>query len=243
MSKLLSSEYIPFGSQYYRAPSPSKSEWEKDLATMASLGLNTVKFWVQWRWNAPAEGEYSFDDIDALMDLAQRNRLRVMLNTIVDVAPAWVFRKYPDASMVTLDGRRIGPQVQPHRQIGGLGVCFNHAAVMEHLFDFLRMTIRRYREHPALEMWNVASEPELTSSMAELRLYADNAKGMGDMLCYCDHCRTAFAEWLKEKYRTIEALNRCWNRNYRSFAEVEVPTTRNSFNDMVDWRMFFVHTL
>ena len=243
MRNLLSREYIPFGTQYYRAPSPSPDEWEKDLSNIAALGLNTVKFWIQWRWNAPGEGSYMFDDIDRLMDLAGRYKLRVMLNTIVDVAPAWIYRKYPDASMVTLDGRRIGPQTQPHRQIGGLGVCFNHAGAMEHLFDFLRTTVRRYAAHPALEIWNVGSEPELTSSMAELRLFAEDASRMGDMLCYCDSCRRAFLAWLRGKYASIDALNQCWNRNYATFDDVEVPRTRNTFNDLVDWRMFFVHTL
>ncbi len=243
MRKLLSSPYIPFGTQYYRAPSPRASEWERDLAEIARLGMNTVKFWVQWRWNNPGEGRWMFDDIDRLMDLARTHKLRVMLNTIVDVAPAWIYTKYPDASMLTLDGRRIGPQVQPHRQIGGLGICWNHREVMEHLYAFLAETVRRYKDHPALEIWNVASEPELTQSMAELRLYARDAERIGDMLCYCDHCRHAFTSWLERKYGTIDALNLRWNRNYAGFHEVELPRTRNSFSDVIDWRMFFVHTL
>ena len=243
MRHLLSSEYIPFGSQYYRAPSPSADQWERDLQNLAALGFNTVKFWAQWRWNHPAENEFYFDDLDRLMDLAAANRLRVMLNTIFDVAPAWIYQKYPGASMMTLDGRRIGPQTQPHRQIGGLGLCFNHEPAMSQLYRFLRETVRRYASHPALEMWNVASEPELTSSMAELRLYADDAAKMGDMLCYCERCRRAFKAWLAEKYGSIDRLNISWNRNYRSFAELEIPTTRNTFNDLIDWRMFFVHTL
>ncbi len=234
---------IPFGTQYYRAPSPRPEEWENDLAAIARLGMNTVKFWVQWRWNNPAPGKFVFEDIDRLMDLAERNGLRVMLNTIVDVAPAWIYQTYSDASMVTLDGRKVGPQVQPHRQIGGLGVCLNHPQVMEHLHEFLRVTCERYKDHPALEIWNVASEPELTQSMAELRLWADNAGKIGDMLCYCRHCETAFREWLERKYRTIDALNLSWNRNYNDFNEVELPRTRNSFNDVIDWRMFFVDTL
>ena len=236
-------DYVPFGSQYYRAPSPPPSDWEKDLAAMAARGLNTVKFWIQWRWNNPREGALDFGDIDTLMDIAAAHRLHAMLNTIVDVAPAWVYTKYPDASMVTLDGRRAGPQVQPHRQIGWLGVCFNHPGVREEMFAFLRAAFRRYRGHPALDVWNVASEPELTSSMAELRLYASDAANMGDMLCYCGHCREAFRLWLKEKYGDIRALNAAWNRNYADFAGVEVPLTRNSFSDIVDWRMFFADTL
>jgi beta-galactosidase len=243
MRSLLHQPYIPFGTQYYRAPSPAPEEWESDLANIARSGLNTVKFWVQWRWNNPDEGRYMFDDIDRLMEISEKNHLRVMLNTIVDVAPVWLYRKYPDLSMLTLDGRRIGPQVQPHRQIGGLGACLNHEAAMQHMYDFLRMAVRRYKDHPAMEIWNVASEPELTQSMAEMRLYADNAEKMGDMLCYCDHCRNAFVRWLGEKYGNIDRLNVAWNRNYRAFEEIELPKTRNSFNDLIDWRMFFVHTL
>jgi beta-galactosidase len=243
MRTLLKEPYVPFGTQYYRAPSPPPTEWERDLSDISRRGFTMVKYWVQWRWNAPREDAYSFDDIDRLMDLAHRHGLKVMLNTIVDVAPSWIYRKYRDASMVTLDGRRIGPQVQPHRQIGGLGLCFNHEPAMRHMGDFMRETVQRYTGHPALAMWNVASEPELTSSMAEMRLYADDAGRMGDMLCYCARCERRFKEWLEAKYRSIDRLNLSWNRNYAQFDDIELPLTRNSFNDVIDWRMFFVDTL
>ncbi|TFH00504.1 MAG: hypothetical protein E4H13_07325 [Calditrichales bacterium] len=243
IKSLLSSEYFLFGSQYYRAPSPHSEDWEKDISKMAELGFNTIKYWVQWRWNNPAENTFDFSDIDRLMDLASKYGLRVMLNTIFDVAPAWIYKKYPDASMITRDGRKIGPQTQPHRQIGGLGYCLNHPDIQKHFDAFLSATVEHFKNHPALEIWNVGSEPELTSSMAEMREYADDARKMGDMLCYCNHCRNRFKKWLEEKYDTIDGLNHCWNRNYRSFEEAEVPLTRNTFNDMIDWRMFFVSTL
>jgi beta-galactosidase len=38
-------------------------------------------------------------------------------------------------------------------------------------------------------------------------------------------------------------LNISWNRNYKAFDDVELPKTRNTFNDIIDWRMFFVHTI
>jgi len=243
MRSLLKETYIPFGSQYYRAPSPHKEDWEKDLKKMSELGFNTIKFWVQWRWNNPEEGIYYWDDIDELMNLAQKYKLKVMLNTIFDVAPAWIYKKFDDASMITLSGMKVGPQTQPHRQIGGLGYCFNHDGISKHFFDFLKETVKRYKDHPALEIWNVGSEPELTSSMAELRAYADDASKIGDMLCYCHNCEKKFKLWLKEKYKSIDNLNISWNRNYKSFDDVELPKTRNTFNDIIDWRMFFVHTI
>ncbi|MBN1893708.1 beta-galactosidase [bacterium] len=235
--------YFPFGVQYYRAPSPHPEDWENDLGRIASLGFTHVKFWIQWRWNHPAEDRFYFDDIDRLMDLAEKNRLGVMLNTVFDVAPAWIYTQFSDASMITLGGRPVGPQTQPHRQIGGLGYCLSHPGIGEHFFRFLREAVRRYTHHPALSVWNVGSEPELTSSMAEWRLWADDAGKMDDMLCYCDHCRDRFRKWLENKYGDIGRLNAAWNRNYAGFEDAELPRTRNTFNDMVDWRMFFVHVL
>jgi beta-galactosidase len=243
MRDLLSSSYFPFGSQYYRAPSPRPEDWEGDLTKMAALGFNTVKFWVQWRWNHPEEHRYYWDDIDRLMDLSERCGLRVMLNTIVDVAPAWIYRTYPDASMRTLDGRRVGPQTQPHRQIGGLGLCLNHEDAVGHMMRFLRATFERYSDHPALEIWNFGSEPELTQSMSHLRRWAEDADRIGDMMCHCDRCGSAFRRWLEARYGNIDQLNRSWNRNYVSFDEAELPRTRNTFNDLLDWRMFFVDVL
>ncbi|MBP1631575.1 MAG: hypothetical protein H6Q15_2468, partial [Bacteroidetes bacterium] len=243
MRNLIKETYIPFGSQYYRAPSPLREDWEKDLSKMSELGFNTVKFWVQWRWNNPEEGVYYWDDIDELMRLSEKYNLKVMLNTIFDVAPSWIYKKFNDASMITLSGMKVGPQTQPHRQIGGLGYCFNHDGIAEYFFAFLQETINRYKDHPALEIWNVGSEPELTSSMAEMRAYSDDASKIGDMLCYCPNCEKKFKHWLEEKYKSIAKLNISWNRNYISFDDVELPKTRNTFNDVIDWRMFFVYTI
>jgi beta-galactosidase len=111
------------------------------------------------------------------------------------------------------------------------------------MFRFLRATFERYSDHPALAIWNFGSEPELTQSMSEMRLYADDAARIGDMLDYNPHAIRAFRTWLQAKYGSIDRLNRAWNRNYTSFDEAEVPRTRNTFNDVIDWRMFFVHVL
>ncbi len=244
MRQLLRSPYIPFGSQYYRAPSPRPDDWARDLDRMAELGFTMVKYWLQWRWNHPAPDRFYWDDVDRLMDLAAERDLRVMLNTILDVGPAWIYEQYPDASMVTLGGRQVGPQTQPHRQIGGLGLCLNHEAVQEECFRFLDAAVRRYTDHPALEIWNVGSEPELTQSMAEMRLWADDASQMAEMMDYNPHAQRAFKKWLEATYDgDLDRLNTAWTRNYRSFAEAEIPLTRNTFNDVVDWRMFFVDTL
>ena len=69
-----------FGAQYYRAPTPSRENWESDLRNMKAIGLNSVKFWVQWRWTHRGPDEFYYEDIDCLMDLAAKNGLKVTLN-------------------------------------------------------------------------------------------------------------------------------------------------------------------
>ena len=95
-------DHIPLGFQYYRAPTPAPSEWEKDLSRLASDGYDTVKLWLQWRWNEPEEGVYDFSDIDELMRLCVKYKLKAVLNLILDVTPVWLDRKYPDAAMITV---------------------------------------------------------------------------------------------------------------------------------------------
>lgn len=37
------SDLLPFGAQYYRAPTPLECDWENDLAAMEAAGFNLIK--------------------------------------------------------------------------------------------------------------------------------------------------------------------------------------------------------
>ena len=228
---------IPFGAQYYRAPTPQPDKWQRDLASMRDAGFNMIKIWAQWRWNNPKEGEFDFSDLDRLMDLAAENNLKVVINTIFDVPPAWFYRKHPNSLMIFADGRKIHPRAIAWRQIGGApGPCYHHEPGQKLRSDFLREILLRFREHPALELWDLWNEPELTCGiMREPRLE--------NLLCYCPASVAEFRIWLTKKYGTVDALNWRWNRNYKDWDEVEPPYDPGTFNDMIDWRLFFTHTL
>lgn len=204
---------------------------------MKAMGLNTIKIWAQWRWNNPKEGEYYFDDLTEIMDVAHKYGIRVVINTIFDVAPAWLFVKHPDCCMVTQDGRVLVPQVVGHRQIGGApGPCFHHDEAMKHSLAFLEAVVRQFKDHPALECWDLWNEPELTCSFARTPVQEN-------IVCYCDSSTQAFKTWLQQKYKSIDNLNRYWNRNYNNWTEVEIPRQPSTFRDLIDWRMFFVETI
>lgn len=228
--------FIPFGAQYYRAPTPLEEDWETDLKNFKAQGFNTVKLWVQWRWNMPKEDTYDFSDIDRLLDICAGLDIKAVLNIICDVAPAWFYNKYPESLMITQDGRRLYPQTLSYRQIGGApGPCFHHKQGAEIRRKFIEEAAKRYSDHPALLCWDLWNEPELTCGIAR------DAK-IENMVCYCDESVSRFREWLKSQF-TLEELNIRWGRNYQEWNEVEPPRCTGTFSDMVDWREFFGQTL
>lgn len=230
-------DFIPFGAQYYRAPTPVKSEWEKDISNIKKCGFNTIKIWAQWRWNNPGKDVYYFEDLDEIMDLAGKYDIKVIINVIFDVAPAWLYRESPDCVMITCSGRKVEPQVIAWRQVGGApGPCYNHAESLKYRLGFLEAVVKRYMNHPALLLWDLWNEPELTCGIFREPLQET-------MVCYCPRCLSEFTDWLKAKYGSIEELNIHWNRNYNEWNEVEAPRNGAAFNDMIDWRMFFSFVL
>lgn len=230
-------KFIPFGFQYYRAPTPERSEWAKDLSNIASYGYNTVKYWIQWRWNEPKKGEYDFSDIDELMDLAHKSGLKVVLNTILEVTPVWLDKEYPGSAMISARGERVAGFASEYRQIGGMpGPCYHHDIANEYKHRFLAECAKRYATHPALLIWDVWNEPELTEG-----IYREPK--VETLLCYCPNCLREFSSWLQNKYGNIEKLNSVWGRRYNCFEDVEPPRRFGTNPDMIDWRLFFCDTI
>ncbi|WP_270170213.1 beta-galactosidase [Paenibacillus sp. SYP-B4298] len=230
-------EFIPFGFQYYRSPTPYRDQWERDLRQLAELGFNSVKYWVQWRSSTPEPNVYRFDDIQELMDLAHRYGLKVILNVIFDVAPAWFDRTYPDARMVTADGAVLAPRALSYRQIGGApGPCYHHRPAQQAKDEFLEAAVQQFKDHPALWVWDLWNEPELTTGIKRTLSY-DN------QVCYCEHSMEAFHRWLEDRYGTLERLNERWQRTYPQWSEIEAPRGQAVFADLVDWRLFMSEAL
>jgi len=232
------SDFVPFGAQYYRAPTPRPDQWERDLRNFRRHGFNTIKFWAQWRWNNPREGVFDFSDLKKLMNLAERNKLRVIINIIYDCAPAWFWSKYPESAMLLNNGMPLSPRAAGFRQIGGIpGPSYHFREGIRQRLLFTEAVTQALGEHPALLAWDVWNEPELTTFMAREPL-------LEQLTDYSSAALEAFVIRLEHKYGTLDNLNESWGRNYQTWKEVEAPRFRGgSFNDMIDWRMFFVDTM
>lgn len=225
-----------FGSQYYRAPTPEPDCWDADLRAMHDLGFNACKFFVQWRWSHRAPERFTFDDLDALMDLAARHQLGVTLNLLLDMSPVWLFERYPDARQIDIRGHVIEPYAVGHRQIGGHpGPCYRHPGALTQRQRFVEETVAHFSGHPALQMWDVWNEPELC--------FPQRTPDLRTLACYCPHCLDGFRDWLRRKYGSLERLNTVWGRCYEEWRQVEAPRDAGTITDFVDWREFHLDTM
>jgi len=225
-----------WGAQYYRAPTPAKENWDSDMKRFSELGFTDIKFWLQWRWSHPAKEKYYFEDLDELMEIAAKYKLRVTINAIFDVAPVWLYAKYPDAKQVMNNGDVIEPYVVSHRQIGGHpGPCYNHPGALQERKEFFVKAINHLKRHENLVFWDVWNEPELS--------YPQRDGELDKLACYCHNCKGAFIKWLEDKYNNLETLNMVWGRNYQRWDQVELPKSTQTFKDFIDWREFHGYTL
>lgn len=223
-----------FGAQYYRPPFPTPPEWERDLKNMQENGFNTIKLWAVWNWVEREPGVYYFEDLDAIIELAEQYGLKTVINTIPEGAPYWIYSKYPDSLYKTSKGQEItvgGPANLP--SAGWPGFCWDSAPAREAMEAFIEATARHYADRDsviAIDVWN---EPHLEPMFD----YKD------ELLCYCNHSIEAFREWLKEKYTTLDALSEAWFRRYDSWDAVVPPPRFGTWADMVDWRVFWIENL
>ncbi|MBR3681509.1 MAG: beta-galactosidase [Clostridia bacterium] len=211
---------IIYGTQYYRAPTPLPEEWEKDIPELESYSLDTFQIRINWRWNEVREGEYRFDDVDRLFELAEKHGKRVIVKFLLECAPQYVFDKY--------GGTRIGPRGEQLRGgshgafYGGWRPCFTNPDVAKRASLFCEEVAKRYKDRPSLILWNAWNEIR--------------NKPIED--CYCPHCRAAYGEYLRKRFGTIDALNEFYGTAEDSFEAIALPSTPHGFWDTFEYKSF-----
>lgn len=222
------------GAQYYRPPNPPREAWARDLARMRDAGMNSVKLWACWSWMDGGEGGTDFEDLDVLLDLAASVDLGVVVNVILEDAPYWLERARPQSRYTDEEGRAVALTAAMNTPGGGWpGLCFDDNGVWAAAAAFLNSVVERYREHPALRVWDVWNEPHMEpASYHPERLY-----------CYCPASLRSFEGWLRERHGSLGRLNEAWARRYRNWSEVGPPRVFEAVPDMLDWREFWFANL
>jgi len=208
-----------------------KEQWRADVRQIKALGFNTIRAWIDWASGEPSEQSYHFETLDVLLELAEEEHLKLVLQVYMDSAPEWVGRKYPDSLFVSSNGQAIQPESSP-------GYCRDHPGVRAADTAFYAALARRASRSPAFLGWDLWSEPHVINWATPT--YISNPE-----FCYCVNTKRRFRQWLQGKYGTLDALNRAWYRRFGSWDEVEPSrmSTILSYTDYIDWKAFIVAKL
>ena len=180
-------DQILYGGDYNPEQWP-REIWDEDMRIFKKASINTATINVfSWANLQPSENEYDFTELDEIIEMLTNEQYDIVLGTSTAALPAWMARKYPDVTRVDFEGRK-------HH----FGHRHNHCPNSPNFQIFAQKLVsklaERYGDHPNVKVWHISNE------------YSGE--------CYCDNCAKAFRVWIKDKYKTIEAVNEAWNMTF-----------------------------
>ncbi len=213
------------GASYYPEWWPEE-QWEEDFSKMEKLGFNVVRMGeFAWSWYEPEEGKFNFEPMRRAVDCAERHGIQVVMGTTTAVCPAWLYRKHPEVK---------GGNEKGHYDFGGRkGQCLSSEVFLKYARRITEEQTKALGNHPNIIGWQLDNEPGFP--------FRD----------YDPCCNQGFRDWLREKYKTIDELNRAWNNmtwsnRFTDFNEIDIPVNSSeggwTLQNQLDYRKYFSFT-
>lgn len=193
-----------YGADYYPEQWPEVT-WHEDVALMREAGVNLVNVGIfAWGHIQPAEGQFTWEWLDRILDLLHQNGIGVGLATATASPPAWAVEAYPQMLPRDIDGVELAQGSRQHYA----PTSPDYRRLASELVTALST---RYANHPAVRLWHVNNE-------YACHLHRD----------YSANARHSFRAWLEKKYIDVASLNTAWgtafwSQTYTSFAQIDVP--------------------
>ncbi|SEG87936.1 beta-galactosidase [Nonomuraea solani] len=213
---------LAYGADYNPEQWP-REVWEEDVLAMRQAGVNIVSLAIfSWARLQPSADRWDFGWLDQVMDLLHAHGIAVDLATATASPPPWLTAAHPEILPVGHDGRTLWPGARQHWRP-------TSPVFREHALRLVRAMAERYGSHPALAAWHV-----------------NNELGCHNVYDYSDDAATAFRVWLRERYGTVEELNRAWatsfwSQAYGDWAEILPPRLAASYpnpTQQLDFKRF-----
>ena len=192
------------GSDYYPNTSP-KAEIVKDAELMKQAGFNVARLGdLVWDLMELQEGRYDFSWLHSAVDILSKAGVKTFLATPTAAIPKWMYDKHPEIMQLTATGERKPYGKRRH-------ACLNNPIYRDYCLKIATALATEFKGNNNVIAYQVDNE-----LMAE------------EPYCYCSYCQKKFSQWLAEKYKTVDNLNKAWNlafwsQNVRSFDEVYLP--------------------
>lgn len=181
---------------------------------MIDYGIEVIRI-AEFAWNKfePQEGIFNFDFFDKFLNLAYKKGMKVIFCTPTATPPAWLTHNYHEVLNAKEDGTLYRHGMRKH-------YTYNSPTYRKFTARIVDKIASHYCSHPTIIGWQI-----------------DNELNCETAVFYSDSDHAAFRTYLKEKFKTLEALNDAmgttfWNQAYTSWDEIHLtrPTVGNSNN-------------
>ena len=185
---------------------------KQDIEFMKKGGFNVMRI-AEFSWSCmePHDGVYDFEWLHTIVDTLAENGIKTIMCTPSATPPAWFTKKYPEALSIDESGRRKQHGARRH-------CCSNVPVYREYSCRIAEKLAKEFANDPAVIGWQL-----------------DNEIATFDRGCSCPDCMRAFHTRLRQKFGSIENLNKAWNLNmwsqaYESFEDIPHPDERTWSN-------------
>ncbi len=196
---------------------------EEDMRLMQLSNCNAMSVGIfAWAALEPEEEKYDFSFLDKAINDVYEAGGRIVLATPSGARPVWMSKKYPEVLRTNRD-HSVNTHGNRHNH------CFTSPVYREKVAQMNRRLAERYGNHPAVIVWHISNE------------YGGE--------CHCELCKAAFREWLKDKYGTIDELNKqwwnaFWAHTFTSFDQIDPPSHLGESSTPgldIDWQRFVTY--
>ena len=196
---------------------------EEDIRLMKLAGCNLMSVGIfAWAALEPEEERFSFDWLEDVLNRLHDAGISAFLATPSGARPAWMSQRYPEVLRVRPDGGR-------NLHGGRHNHCYTSPVYRDFVNKINTALARRFGRHPAVVGWHISNE------------YSGE--------CHCALCQQAFRAFLKERYGSLDALNRAWwtgfwSKTYTDWEQLHSPseigeTSIHGLN--LAWKRFVTH--
>lgn len=192
----------------------------RDFTLFKQSKINTFTIGIfSWSKIEPKEGVYDFEWLDNIFDRVEQQNGNIILATPSGARPRWMSEKYPEVLRTNEQGQKLlfGER---HNH------CLSSPVYRAKTKSINYQLAKRYGHRKSLILWHISNELG------------------GD--CHCELCQEKFREWMKNKYKTIDNLNRLywssfWSHQYNNWDDIHSPSTLGDTTSLIlnlDWKRF-----
>jgi beta-galactosidase len=196
------SQLISTGVYYYPEHWDS-TQWERDIKKIAEMGFEYTHYAeFAWAQLEPQEGKYDFKWLDRAVELAAKYKIKVIMCTSTATPPVWLTRKHPEILLKYENGTTMDHGGRQH-------ASFSSNYYRQYSIKMIEALAKHYGKNKSILGWQIDNEP---------RAFFD----------FGNDAHQRFRDWLRNKYRTIDALNVSWGTAfwsawYSDFSQINIP--------------------